>query len=212
MIMCVTLKRRQRKKQLSCWEKKRQKEIGENDTVKKWIFFDFECTQDEMINCNKGYKPQYHIVCRNCNQYGRIPIYANKDIFKRKCQFALIVTDHPLVLSDTFLHKVWKECIDTDVIDQYSFCDICQYKERIFRGPKKRDEFCKWLFSEENKKSRRFCHNFWGYNSYPIVSYMYENAILPEVIMNRTKLMGIEVPHLKMKFIDFVNFIPITLS
>lgn len=69
IIMCVTLKRRQRKKQLSCWKENDKKEVGENDTVNKWIFFDFECTQDEMINCNKGYKPQYHIVGRNCNQY-----------------------------------------------------------------------------------------------------------------------------------------------
>lgn len=31
-----------------------------------------------------------------------IPIHANKDTFQRRCQFALIVTDHPVVPSDTF--------------------------------------------------------------------------------------------------------------
>lgn len=64
-----------------------------------------------------------------------------------------------------------------------------QYKEWIFKGLNTRDEFCKWLFLEENEETRNFCHNFRGYDSYPIVSYMYENAILQEVIMNGSKFM-----------------------
>lgn len=32
-----------------------------------------------------------------------IPIHTNKDTFQRRCQFALIVTDHPVVPSNTFL-------------------------------------------------------------------------------------------------------------
>ncbi|XP_061178357.1 uncharacterized protein LOC133186998 [Saccostrea echinata] len=128
-------------------KRKRKKRVDEDDDVKKWIFFYFECTQDEMIHCNDGYQPQQQI-----------------------------------------------------------------YKERIFKGPNTRDDFCKWLFSEENEESRIFCHNFRGYDSFPIVSYMYENAILPEVIMNGSKFMSIKVPHLKMKFIDSTNFIPMALS
>lgn len=36
---------------------------------------------------------------------------------------------------------------------------------------------------------------------------MYENVILLEVIINGLKFMSIEVFYLKMKFIDFMNFI-----
>lgn len=91
-----------------------------------------------------------------------IPIHANKDTFQRRCQFALIVTDHPVVPFDTFLvvHKVCEECIGEDEIDEYSFCNFCQYKERIFKGPNTRDEFCKWLFSKENEETRIFCQYF----------------------------------------------------
>lgn len=110
------------------------------------------------------------------------------------------------------VHNVCEECIGEDEIDEYSFCNVCTYKERICKGPNTRDKFCKWLFSEEKEETRIFCHNFRGYDSYPIVSYMYENAILPEVIMNGSKFMSIEVPHLKMKFIDSMNFIPMALS
>lgn len=104
------------------------------------------------------------------------------------------------------VYKVCEECIDEDEIDGHSFCNICQYKERIFKGSNTRDEFCKWLFSEENEEALIFCHNFRGYDSYPTVSYMYENAILPEVIMKESKLLSIEVPHLRMKFIDSMDF------
>lgn len=33
-------------------KRKRKKKNNEDDAVKKWIFFDFECTQDERIQCN----------------------------------------------------------------------------------------------------------------------------------------------------------------
>lgn len=72
--------------------------------------------------------------------------------------------------------------------------------------------FCKWLFWEENVKSLIFCNIFQGYDSYPIVSYMSENAILPEGIMNGSKCMSIEVSYLKMKFIDSMNCIAMALS
>lgn len=86
------------------------------------------------------------------------------------------------------VHKVYEDCIDEDEIDGHSFCNICQYKERIFKGSNTRNGFYKWLFSEENEEALIFCRNFRVYDSYPIVSYMYENAILPEVIMNGSKI------------------------
>lgn len=44
-------------------KRKQEKRAKEDDDVKKWIFFDFECTQDEMIQCNEGYQPQQQIAC-----------------------------------------------------------------------------------------------------------------------------------------------------
>lgn len=62
-ITCDTLKIPQEsKKRPSCWKKKRKKEVDEaydNDLKKKWIFFDFQCTHDEMIQyTNPGRKLQ----------------------------------------------------------------------------------------------------------------------------------------------------------
>lgn len=163
-----------------------------------------------------GLQPQQHTVCGNCNQ---------SDCHTNPCQQGYLPNKMSVCTNchtpscgsfDTYnlcvVHKVCVECIGEDEIDKYSFCNICQYKERIFKGHNTGDEFCKWLFSEENEETPIFCYNFRGYDSYPIVSYMYENAILPEVIMNGSKCMSIEVPHLKMKIIDSMNFIPMALS
>lgn len=49
-------------------KRKRKKRVEEDDDVQKWIVFDFECTQDELIQCNEGHKPRQRIVCGNCNQ------------------------------------------------------------------------------------------------------------------------------------------------
>lgn len=188
--------------------RKRKKKNNENKAVKKWIFFDFECTQDERIQCNEGYQPQHHIVYGKCNQSDCHTNSCQQGYFPKK--MSVCTNCHRPscgsfrhVLNLCVVHKVCEKYIGEDEIDKYSFCNVCQYKERIFKGPNTRDEFFKLLFSEENEETRIFCHNFRGYDSYPIVSYMYENAILPEVIMNGSKFMSIKVPHLKMKFIDY---------
>lgn len=198
-------------------KRKQEKRAKEDDDVKKWIFFNFECTQDEMIECNEGYQPQKQIACGISNQ---------SDCHTNPCQQGYVSKKMTVcrnchrpscgsyrhVPNLCVVHKVCEKCIDEDEIDWHSICKICQYKERIFKGSNTRNEFCKWLFSEENEKALIFCHNFRGYDSYPIVSYLYENAFRPEVIMNGSKFLSIEVPHMKMKFIDSMNFIPMALS
>ncbi|XP_062579153.1 uncharacterized protein LOC134241085 [Saccostrea cucullata] len=199
-------------------KRKRNVTVDEDDEqLKQWIFFDFECTQDDMIQCDGGYFPQISIKCGNCHrknchsnpcEQGFVPrkITSCKNCNQSSCGSYRHVPNLCVV------HKVCEECIDEDEINEHSYSSSCQYKQRIFNSPNTRDDFCKWLFSDENEGAKIFCHNFRWYDSYPIVSYLYENAILPEVIMNGSKFMSIEIPRLKMKFLDSMNFIPMALS
>ena len=45
-------------------------------------------------------------------------------------------------------------------------CKNCRTKQRKFKfvGENARDEFCKWLFTEQNQGSRVIAHNFGGYD------------------------------------------------
>ena len=105
--------------------------------------------------------------------------------------------------------KVCSGCLEGDTLKS---CDRCGKKEQIFSGPTTRQDFCKWLFSEENARAIVLCHNFKGYDSYFVLRYLYDNAVLPEVIFNEAKVMSITVPANDMKFIDSFNFLPMTLS
>ncbi len=56
------------------------------------------------------------------------------------------------------------------------------------------------------------CHNFQGYDSYPILQYLYKNGILPSVVPNGAKIMALTVPACKIRMIDSLNFLPMALS
>ena len=68
------------------------------------------------------------------------------------------------------------------------------------------------LFPDASVGATVICHNFKGFDSYPIVQYLHENAILPEVITTGTKYMSIYVPVCNIRLIDSLNFIPISLA
>lgn len=65
-------------------KKTKEKENNENEAVKKWIFFDFECTQDEMIQYNEGYNLANKSYVEIATNLTVIPIHANKDTYQRR--------------------------------------------------------------------------------------------------------------------------------
>ena len=157
----------------------------------KYIFFDFECRQDYQVQCDKGYMPDKNNKCSNCKM--------------STCGTFAHVPNLCVV------HKVCDVCLGNDV-SPISKCSHCGLNERVFSGDDTTTLFCKWLFSEENVGATVICHNFKGYDSYPILQYLHENAILPEVITTGSKYMSVKVPACKIRFIDSLNFIPMALA
>ncbi|WAR15443.1 ZN641-like protein, partial [Mya arenaria] len=157
----------------------------------KYIFFYFECTQNQQLQCEKGYLSGADGKCVNCNK-------ANCGSFKHQPNLCGV-------------QRVCTQCLDSNLcID--SECKHCGKNELVFKGKQTTQQFCRWLFSEENVGATVVCHNFKGYDSYPILQYLHDNAILPEVITNGTKFMSIKVPVCKIRFIDSMNFIPMALT
>ena len=84
--------------------------------------------------------------------------------------------------------------------------------EEVFRGPNTRDDFCNWLFSGDLHGAVCIAHNLKGYDAYFILQYLYDNKILPNLILNGAKVMSIEIPEAKIKFIDSLNFLTMPLA
>ena len=72
----------------------------------------------------------------------------------------------------------------------YKSCKHCSHlREKIFRGNKCKEEFCDWLFgSKDTANSTALAHNLKAYDGYFLLSYLYENAIIPEVIYTGCKI------------------------
>ncbi|XP_045215064.2 uncharacterized protein LOC123565260 [Mercenaria mercenaria] len=159
--------------------------------VDTYIFFDLECRQQDIVQCEKGYESGVDGKCIHCK--------------RSKCG----AFEH--VPNLCVVHKVCTVCMDRE-LGEKSECELCGKNELIFSGLNTIDTFCSWLFSEENVDATVICHNFQGYDSYPILQYLYKNAIVPTVIPNGAKIMSLIVPSCKIKMIDSINFLPMALS
>jgi hypothetical protein len=51
-------------------------------------------------------------------------------------------------------------------------------------------------------------HNFQGYDGYFIQQYLYEDGVIPEVLMRGAKILTLNVAMFKIKFVDSLSFIP----
>lgn len=144
------------------------------------------------MECTDGYQPQTdNSSCINCGK-------SNCGVYEHKPNLCIV-------------HKVCLECLSRDVTPQ-SECDVCGKNELIFKGMNTTNNFCKRLFSGENNGATTLCHNFKGYDSFPILKYLYQNGVLPKIVPSGATCMFIEVPSCNIRMIDSLIFLPITLS
>ena len=73
------------------------------------------------------------------------------------------------------------------------------------------DEFCTWVFQQENAITTFVAHNFQTYDGYFILQYLYKNGITPEIITRGAKVLSLTVSEMNIKFVDSLCFIPMKL-
>ena len=84
--------------------------------------------------------------------------------------------------------------------------------EWIFQGSDTIKDFCEWLLSKEHQGCIVVAHNFQGYDGYFIQEFLNKNAVKYEVILRGAKILSMTIPMFDIKFIDSLNFIPMSLS
>ena len=114
------------------------------------------------------------------------------------------------------------ECNQERGIHEVNLCVV--YDEEgevaVFPGKDAVKDFCKWLFTREHDKCIVIAHNFQGYDSYPILKQLNQNAIPYDVIYNGAKCVTLTTKtkekrklfQIEIKFIDSLNFIPMALA
>ena len=113
------------------------------------------------------------------------------------------------------------ECTQEHGIHEVNLCVACDESGEavVFQGKNTVKDFCTWLFTPEHHECIVIAHNFQGYDSYPILKFLNENAIPCTVIYNGTKCVMLETKTershqfgIRIKFIDSLNFIPMALG
>ena len=106
------------------------------------------------------------------------------------------------------------ECTQEHGIHQPNLCVVYDEEKEvaIFRGQDTVKEFCRWLLTPQHEKCIVIAHNFQGYDSYPIIKFLNDNAIKYDVTYNGAKCVTLTVEMFKIRFIDSLNFIPMALA
>ena len=114
------------------------------------------------------------------------------------------------------------ECNQERGIHEPNLCVV--YDEegevKVFRGKNTVSDFCRWLFTPEHDKCIAIAHNFQGYDSYPILNQLNQQAIPYDVIYNGAKCMTLTTKTqekrtlfaIEITLIDSLNFIPMALA
>ena len=82
----------------------------------------------------------------------------------------------------------------------------------LFKGKDTVKQFCEWLLTKEHQDCIVVAHNFQGYDGYFIIKYLIQNAIKYEFILRGAKVLSMTIPMFNIKFIDSLNFIPMSLA
>ena len=82
----------------------------------------------------------------------------------------------------------------------------------LFQGKDTLKNFCEWLFTPQHKGCIVVAHNFQGYDGYFITEFLTDNAIHYDIIYRGAKSLSLRIPTFNIKFIDSINFIPMSLA
>ena len=113
------------------------------------------------------------------------------------------------------------ECTQEHGIHEVNLCVVYDEKKEVgvFQGKNAVKDFCTWLLTPQHHECIVIAHNFQGYDSYPIIKFLNENAIECEPTYNGTKCVTLKTKtkekhqfKIKIKFIDSLNFIPMALA
>ena len=210
--------------------------IGSKESLPRYIFFDFETTQeDEVMQCKYGYvaikdpncskcKEQSKVctqcsLCKNCLEHncGKFMHEPNLVVASTVCEFCI---NDDSTASESKCDFCGSRCKHCNKINKKEKCyekppcrDKCGSREVVFKGENTKRDFGTWLFSSAHKNFTAIAHNAKAFDSYFILEYLIDNSIQPEIIYSGSKIMYIHVHRgLGIRVIDSLNFLPMKLA
>ena len=199
---------------------------------KRYVFLDFECTQDSKVSCPKNYAPPPRCsdkcdppcekckLCQNCLDVNcgqatqHIPNYCICITVCERC----IDSNEPLT-KHSKCDLCGDRCETCNMRDKEGNylkppCDQCGYKERRFRADNVTHLVGSFLFSKKRKDYTMVAHNMSGYDSFFLISYLLQNGVKPDsVIYQGSHVTYVHIKQgLDIRIIDSLKFLPMKLA
>ena len=189
-------------KSKTCYDKHKEP-VGKGKSVCQGIKKCKKCGKSLNVRNFKN-----HVCGRECTTCG--VILKGKD--EHKCYVQK--TEHSEESQYNELLFFDSECTQEGGIHKPNLCIVHNEAgdEWVFQGKNTNVDFCKWLFTKEHKDCIVVAHNFQGYDGYFIQNFLNENGVKYEVILRGAKILSMTIPTFNIKFIDSLNFIPMSLA
>lgn len=200
-------------------------------TSGRFVFYDFETCQNDIIRCEKGYKCKPLDDCQNCTAnmlcsqcrtcinckstlcglQKHVPNYVVAQTACDNCQ------DEPcsnISKCSRCGHRCSKcSTRNSDGFVKPPCTNSCGLREKIFKGPDTCKLFCQWLISPQHDKMVVIAHNAKAFDNHFILGYCVENGIFPDIVYTGSKIMSMTIKGgFQLRFIDSLNFLPMSLK
>lgn len=200
---------------------------------KKFIFYDFETRQDDIYQCEQGFRPSCiqcsHCVreeqrCLDCKlcQHCRDP---SCGLQQHKVNFAVLQTtchkceDEELKEGVT-CSNCGNRCIKCSKTQKGECVSppchtTCGKREIVFSGDEAAEQFCAYVTSKHCRDSILIAHHAKSFDLYPVLEVLIDrHSIRPsKIIYNGSKIMYMHIAQkLNLTFVDSLNFLPMKLA
>ena len=156
----------------------------------------------------RNLNPKKHICGKKCSTCG--VVLNGKD--EHKCYIQKTEQSEESQYSELLFFDL--ECKQEHGVHEPNLCIVHNEagEEKLFQGSDTIKKFCVWLLTKEHQDCIVIAHNFQGYDGYFIQNYLNKNAIKYEVILRGAKILSMTIPMFNMKFVDSLNFIPMSFA
>ena len=198
----------------------------------KFLYYDFECTQNTVQNCSDGYIATADSDCLRCKDIdglcARCSVCGNCK--NSLCGMSRHVPNFVVCHSVCDLCRDLPVCVDSvcrqcgsrcDACGKQSKdgrftqapCETCGKREMVFKGETTQTLFGDWLFTNHHAGYKVFAHNAKGYDNVFLLHYLVNNTNSKvSTIYSGSKILCLTVPEYKMQLLDSMNFFPFSLK
>ena len=194
------------------------------------MFKSQSCYDNHKGPINRGGRSVCEVVrkCEKCGKSMDVRQIKNGHICGKKCRTCGVILKSEDVDHQCYIQQLEQEegssynhllFFDFEATQEHgihhpNLCVVYDEEREValFQGVDTVKKFCQWLLTPEHQGCIVVAHNFQAYDGYFITKFLNENVIHYEIIYRGAKILSMTIPMFNIKFIDSLNFIPMSLA